>query len=182
MEILNQGSAYTWVRRCDGAVYNRQAAVAYADKWWDSYNPSFPRFDVDCTNYISQCLLAGGGPMWGSPNRSKGWWLRGGNWSFSWSTPHALRWYLETSKKGLRGKRVASAYDLELGDIIFYDFQDDGRIDHSVIVTSFQDGEPLVNAHTSNSFHRPWEYLDSTAYTPNMKYYFFHIEDDILPI
>ena len=53
-------------------MYNREAAVRYANKWWDSRNPAFPAFDVDCTNFISQCLLAGGAPMHGYPNREVG--------------------------------------------------------------------------------------------------------------
>ena len=46
-------------------MYNRQAAVQYANLWWNRRNPAFPNFDVDCTNYISQCLLAGA-PMRGA--------------------------------------------------------------------------------------------------------------------
>ena len=43
--------------------YEREAAAAYADRWWDSGNPEFEEFDVDCTNYISQCLFAGKAPI-----------------------------------------------------------------------------------------------------------------------
>ena len=131
-------------------MYDREAAVRYANKWWNDYNPAYPKFDVDCTNYVSQCLRAGGAPMWGYPNREKGWWIQGGTWSFSWSTSHSLRWYLGTSKKGLTATRVASADLLEPGDVISYDFQNDGRFDHSTIVTAKVGGVPLVNAHTYN--------------------------------
>lgn len=156
-------------------AYNRQAAVNYARKWWNGANPAYPTFQVDCTNYISQCLRAGGSPMTGYPNRSTGWWIQGRNWSYSWSVAHSLRWYLETSKQGLRAKRVMSANELELGDIIFYDFEGDGRVNHSTIVTSIIAGEPLVHAHTSNSENRPYRYLDSSAYTDNIRYYYYHI-------
>ncbi|MEG0259156.1 MAG: amidase domain-containing protein [Lysinibacillus sp.] len=158
--------------------YNRVAAVNYARLWWNRANPVFPFFSVDCTNFISQCLLAGGAPMRGVPNREKGWWIQGGNWSFSWSVAHSLRWYLQGSTTGLKGRRVQNASDLEIGDVIFYDFQGDGRIDHSVIVTSVQDGVPYVHAHTSDSENRHYLYEDSTAYTPSMTYYFYHIDDD----
>ena len=162
------------------SYYNRKAAVAYANKWWDSFNPEFPRFQDDCTNFISQCLYAGGAPMRGAPNRGQGWWMIGLNerWSYSWSVAHSLRWYLETSKRGLRATRVNSVEQLQLGDVIFYDFQGDGRIDHSTIVTRIEGGIPYVNAHTSNSADREYSYEDSTAYTPQMTYYFFHIEDE----
>lgn len=156
-------------------TYNRQAAVDYARRWWNSANPAYPTFQVDCTNFISQCLRAGGAPMSGYPNRTKGWWIQGKTWSYSWSVAHALKNYLETSKAGLRAKRVNSPSELELGDVICYDFEGDGRVNHSTIVTSFINGIPHVHAHTSNSANRPYHYRDSSAYTPNIKYYYFHI-------
>ena len=159
--------------------YNRQAAVDYANFWWDKYNPRFPTFEVDCTNFISQCLYAGGAPMRGFSDRAQGWWMVGNpeRWSYSWSVAHSLRWYLETSKKGLIATRVYSIDELEIGDVIFYDFAGDGRIDHSTIVTRIDNGIPYVNAHTMNSKNRHYAYEDSSAYTPLIEYYFFHISD-----
>ncbi|MEG0472418.1 MAG: amidase domain-containing protein [Solibacillus sp.] len=160
--------------------YNRLAAVAYAQRWWNDYNPQFPVFQDDCTNFISQCLFAGNAPMRGAPpNREVGWWMIGLNerWSYSWTVSHSLRWYLETSKKGLAASRTDSPFDLEIGDVIFYDFQGNGRIDHSTIVTSIVDGVPYVNAHTSNSANRLYTYETSTAYTPEMQYYYYKIHD-----
>ncbi|PLR75726.1 hypothetical protein CU633_19610 [Bacillus sp. V3-13] len=159
--------------------YDRLKAVQYAERWWNDYNPSFKKFEVDCTNYISQCLHAGGAPMRGYPNRSNGWWMRNNNWSYSWAVANSLRWYLPASKTGLRGKEVESADKLLLGDVICYDFQGDGRFDHNTIVTGKDAfGMPLVNAHTHNSRMRYWAYEDSTAYTPNIKYKFITIVDD----
>lgn len=158
-------------------MYNRAAAVEYANRWWNGRNPAFPAFDVDCTNYISQCLLAGGAPMHGYPNRERGWWIQGGTWSFSWSVAHSLRWYLAGSKKGLTATQVASAEQLDLGDVIAYDFQGDGRFDHSTIVTAKDGAVPLVNAHTYDVRQRHWAYKDSYAYSPNAKYIFFKIND-----
>ena len=160
--------------------YNRQAAVDYANTWWDRHNPQFPAFQDDCTNFISQCLYAGGAPMRGMPNRSQGWWMVGlpERWSYSWSVAPSLRWYLETSTKGLMATRVYSISELELGDVIFYDFTGDGRIDHSTIVTRIEEGIPYVNAHTMNSKDRHYAYETSSAYTAQMQYYFFHIHDE----
>ncbi|MFL6556136.1 MAG: amidase domain-containing protein, partial [Bacillus sp. (in: firmicutes)] len=36
--------------------YNRLKAVQYAERWWNSYNPAYKKFENDCTNFISQCL------------------------------------------------------------------------------------------------------------------------------
>lgn len=160
-------------------VYDRLAAVRYAERWWNSYNPRFRKFDVDCTNYVSQCLLAGGAPMRGYPNRSNGWWYRNNNWSYSWAVAHSLRWYLSGSKTGLRGRLVQSPEELQPGDVICYDFEGDGRFDHNTIVIAKDgNGMPLVNAHTNNSRMRYWSYEDSAAYTPNIVYKFFQIVDD----
>ncbi|WLD94008.1 amidase domain-containing protein [Alkalihalobacillus sp. AL-G] len=158
--------------------YNRLEAVKYAERWWNSHNTAYRLFDNDCTNFISQCLHAGGAPMRGHPNRSKGWWYSGSTWSYSWAVANALRWYLSGSKQGLRGEEVGSPEQLMLGDVICYDFDGDGRWQHNTMVVAKDDyGMPLVNAHTYNSRMRYWEYTDSTAYTPKIKYKFFRIVD-----
>lgn len=159
--------------------YDRLQAVKYAERWWNDFNPAYKKFEVDCTNFISQCLHAGEAPMIGYPNRGKGWWMRSNNWSYSWTVAHSLRWYLPHAKLGLRAKEVSDPSELKRGDIICYDFQGDGRFDHTTIVTAKDvNGMPLVNAHTANSRMRYWAYEDSTAYTPNIKYKFLHILDD----
>jgi hypothetical protein len=159
--------------------YDRLKAVQYAEKWWNSYNPAYKKFEVDCTNFISQCLHAGNGPMRGYPNRGNGWWMRNNNWSYSWSVANALGRYLPASETGLRAREVNNPEELKLGDVICYDFEGDGRYNHNTIVTSKDAyGMPLVNAHTTNSRLRYWSYEDSTAYTTNIKYKFFRIVDD----
>lgn len=156
--------------------YDRRAAVQYAERWWNDENPQYKSFTNNCTNFISQCLRAGGAPMSGVPNRSKGWWYQSNNWSYSWSVAHAFRWYLSGATTGLRGEERDAATDLEPGDIICYDFDGDGRWQHTTIVVAKDaNGEPLVNAQTSNSRMRYWKYEDSTAWTPNITYKFFHI-------
>lgn len=157
-------------------TYDRLAAVKYAERWWNSYNPAYKKFAVDCTNYVSQCLLAGGAPMRGAPVREEGWWYQDNNWSFSWAVAHSMRWYLSGSTQGLKGSPVETAGELQPGDIICYDFQGDGRWDHNTIVVAKDaDDMPLVNAHTDNSRNRYWSYEDSTAWTPDIQYKFFRI-------
>ncbi|NNU84107.1 hypothetical protein ETC05_09765 [Geobacillus sp. BMUD] len=158
--------------------YDRARAVRYAETWWNRHNPAFPSFPVDCTNFVSQCLYAGGAPMTGYPNRTRGWWCQNGSWSYSWAVAHAFRWYLSGSRIGLQAVEVAEPEQLMAGDVICYDFQGDGRFDHStIVVAKDQNGMPLVNAHTTNSRMRYWSYEDSSAYTPNIRYKFFHIID-----
>lgn len=159
--------------------YDRGKAVQYAEKWWNAYNPQFEKFEVDCTNFISQCLWAGNAPMKHSSARNKGWWYKFTNpakWSFSWSVAHSLRWYLSNSRSGMRATEVFAADQLEPGDVICYDFNGDGRWQHNTIVVAKDGvGMPLVNAHTTNSRHRYWNYTDSYAWTEQIAYKFFRI-------
>jgi len=156
--------------------YDRLEAVRYAERWWNEYNPEYHQFENDCTNFISQCLKEAGAPMRGVPNRSSGWWYTGNQWSFSWAVAHSFRWFLSGSQSGLRAKEVPSAKDLFKGDVICYDFNGDGNWQHTTIVVD-QDADhmPLVNAHTTNSRMRYWSYEDSSAWTPNIQYKYFHI-------
>lgn len=156
--------------------YDRRKAIQYAEQWWNAYNPAFRTFDVDCTNYISQCLLAGGGWMHGQPNRERGWWYTDQSWSFSWAVAHSMRWYLSGATKSISGIEVESPEKLQPGDVICYDFEGDGRWDHTTIVVAKDAANmPLVNAHTDNSRYRYWSYEDSAAWTSNIKYTFFSI-------
>lgn len=163
--------------------YNRRRVKEYADRYWNSPNPSFLEFEVDCTNYVSQCLLAGGAPMNYTGRRDAGWWYQGRKknrelWSYSWAVSNSLQHFLSTSRSGLQAEAVDSPYDLELGDVIIYDWDGDGAYQHATIVTGFDAaGEPLVNAHTMNSRARLWSYRDSPAWTERTRYRFFHIAD-----
>jgi len=186
--LLNTHLLYGW--QSDSArsgsrksAYNRQRVKEYADQYWNSSNPSFLAFEVDCTNYVSQCLLAGGAPMNYTGRREAGWWYQGRKagrewWSYSWSVSNALQHYLTSSRGGLQAEQVQSPYELDLGDVIFYDWDGDGAYQHSTIVTGFDAaGEPLVNAHTANSRARLWSYRDSPAWTERTRYRFFHVAD-----
>lgn len=159
--------------------YDRRKAQRYAELWWNGYNPRYKRFDVDCTNYVSQCLYAGGMPMAYSSRRDRGWWYRnlGGSasWSYSWAVAHALRWYLEGAG---RATVVSRPERLMIGDVICYDWDGDGKWQHNTFVVDYdRNGMPLVNAHTVASHRRYWDYKDSYAWTEKTKYRFFHIND-----
>lgn len=166
-------------------VYDREAARAYAERHWNRPNPQFIHFDVDCTNYVSQCLYAGGAPMNYTGVRASGWWYQGKSggremWSYSWSVAHAFHWHLMKSRPGggLGAEVVGEAGELTVGDVICYDFDGDGRFEHSTIVTGADGaGMPLVNAHTANARARYWDYRDSYAWTNRTAYRFFRILD-----
>lgn len=161
--------------------YNRQAAVDYANRWWHESNPAFERLAVNCTNYVSQCLYAGHAAMHYTWRRNSGWWYRGYGahheelWSYSWTVAHALFVYLTRAgaTSGLRARRMKHAHELQLGDLILFDWDGDARMNHSTIVTGFDAaGQPLVNANTGSSKARTW-----TSYPEAKHVALLHIED-----
>ncbi|MDN8593504.1 hypothetical protein B2I21_18960 [Chryseobacterium mucoviscidosis] len=177
-EVLGQG------RRSKQQLYRRDLAVAYADRWWNAGNPAYEEFDVDCTNYVSQCLFAGGAPIHYTGKREAGWWYKGyvngaEMWSYSWAVSNSLERYLSGSSWGLSATEVERPEQLMLGDVILYDWDGDGRFQHSTVVTAFDaGGMPLVNAHTVSSRHRFWDYRDSYAWNERTVYRLFHIADE----
>jgi hypothetical protein len=180
-EIFDQGHSFAFART---ATYQRDAVKAYADKHWNDPNPQFLHFAVDCTNYVSQCLYAGGAPMDYTEMRNSGWWYRGKQgtqegWSYSWSVANAFCQYLSSPRRdGLRADTVTAPSELTIGDVICYDFNGDGRFQHSTIVTGADGaGMPLVNAHTTDCKARYWDYRDSYAWTERTVYRFLRIKD-----
>ncbi len=160
--------------------YNRTLAFRYAQRWWNDHNPDYMNMGVDCTNYVSQVLHAGGFPMIKTSSRDSGWWYQRSpaNWSYSWSIAHALAMLLTSRKNPFRVTVVDKPQDLMIGDVISYDWNNSGTFTHSTVVTGHDaNGFPLVNAHTVNSHQRYFSYEDSYAFTPNTHYLFVHFLD-----
>lgn len=152
-------------------LYSRTAAVSYAVKYALKPNPAFRYFKLqqdtsgDCSNFISQCLLAGGAPMVYHSNNQ--WWYNNkgtsnvadDTWSQSWTVAHALYWLLkinnESNLPGPKGLEVSSVNMLKLGDVIFFE-NINGIKFHSAIVTSISNGIPLISHHSFEALNIPY--------------------------
>lgn len=137
-------------------MYNRELAVAYALRYGKNPNPNYHYFNVygniggDCTNFVSQCLHAGGIPKVFSGEFP--WWYRDqNNWSISWINSHSLYWCLKIRERqsldGPRAIEVSSIDQLDIGDIIFYENLK-GGIDHAAIITGTRYGLPTITQHS----------------------------------
>ena len=139
--------------------YSGINAANYAIKYALSPNPSYKYFSIygniggDCTNFISQCLIAGGATM---VYKSKPWWYNSRKWSLSWSVANSLYLCITQRAKlnlpGLKGVEVTDFRRLELGDLIMYE-DSNGSIYHSAIITSFTNDFPLVSQHSYNALN-----------------------------
>ncbi len=140
--------------------YNRENAVEYAHKWAYSRNPEFYDFETlggDCTNFISQCILAGGAVM--NPKKDLGWYYYGVNSRApAWSgVPYFYNFITTNKGRGPYGAEIPLS-ELEPGDILqlatIYD-----HYHHSPIVVEVGETPSLDNilvaAHTFDADYRP---------------------------
>ena len=119
------------------APFDRAKAIEYAHRWALDRNPNFLDFDElggDCTNYISQILLAGGCQMDHTP--VYGWYYSSGSEkSPSWTGVEQLYNYLMKDKERGAVAREISAEEAEAGDIVQLSFN--GRnYQHTPFITA----------------------------------------------
>lgn len=137
-------------------IYNREKAVAYAQKWALRYNPEFYHFagiGGDCTNFISQCLLAGGAPM--IYDKINGWFYKNSyNRSASWTSVKYLQRFLLSEKQfGIVGE-IRKIQSLEIGDLVQLRQKPNTIFNHTLIITKIVEDEIYVCAHTNNALNK----------------------------
>ncbi len=140
--------------------YDREKAVAYAEKWALKRNPKYLDFSLlggDCTNFASQCLYAGSGVMNFTP--VYGWYYIDANRrTASWTGVQFLYNFLVTNRtKGVFAKDT-DIDEVEIGDVIQLG-DERGNFYHSLVVTKV-DGYPgidtiYVSTHTIDAHLRP---------------------------
>lgn len=134
--------------------YNRQAAVDYALKWALSRNPNYYDFDGaggDCTNFASQCVYAGCKVM--NYEKDIGWYYNSVNdRAAAWSGVEYLRKFLLNNNSVGPFASSVSLSHLQLGDLI--QLNNGFEYYHTLVVTGFSSGTPLVCAHTDDSYMR----------------------------
>lgn len=136
--------------------YNRDLAIEYAKKYALKYNPNYFHFDGiggDCTNFISQCLLAGGCKM--NYDKYYGWfYINKDNRSPSWTSVKYLQRFLLSNKSpGIKAK-ILPIEQLKIGDIIQIR-QNPNEFNHTVIITKITTREIYVCAHSYNVLDKP---------------------------
>jgi hypothetical protein len=110
-----------WSRGADGALeYDRCAATHYAHEWALSRNPIYYDFEDlggDCTNFASQCLLAGANVM--NHTSDTGWYYYDLNSRApAWTSVSAIYNFLVNNKgPGPFGHEVSSEETVD-GDLI----------------------------------------------------------------
>lgn len=142
----------------DSRFYNRYfsntAAVAYAQKYALNYNPEYRDFTDqggDCTNFVSQCLHAGG------LNLSSAW----KPYTNAWYSVHPLRNYLINNN-------LAEEYDKvspnPAGSVIQFFSPQKNWWTHSGVITYKGQNDCLYCCHTYNKLNYPLSGVYPTIY------------------
>ena len=150
--------------------YNRERAVEYARRWALSRNPLFENFSGiggDCTNFASQCVLAGCCQMNYTP--TFGWYyVSSSDRAPSWTgVEFFYNFIVGNADVGPFG-RVATSDELEIGDVI--QLARDGDFYHTLLICGFEGNDILVCAHSDDYLNRS---LSSYTYD-NIR--FIHID------
>lgn len=136
--------------------YDRELAVEYARRWALGKNPKYFHFEGiggDCTNFISQCLLAGGGKM--NYDKYYGWfYISKDNRSPSWTSVKYLQRFLLTNNSPGFVVKIMPIDKLQVGDIIQIR-QNPEEFNHSVIITKITSREIYVCAHSYDALDKP---------------------------
>lgn len=141
------------------ANVNRSGAYQYADRWWNDRNLRYGLYLEDCTNFISQCLYDGNGGRRPGTN--------------DWRPFSVAFINTDTCYNYMRRTAAARANDgnndygrayywqkkyMIRGDLVFYDWDGNGTKDHAAIGVAYDgNGDLLVDAHTNDRYHVPWD-------------------------
>ncbi|MFD1425943.1 hypothetical protein JOD24_003306 [Kroppenstedtia sanguinis] len=140
--------------------YDRKKAVDYAYKWWNQRNNKeygyYSRVNgncdacwYDCTNFVSQVIKTGG------IKEKKGrydwydyWFYDDKQPGLSWAVAHSFYKHMDEVRKAQNAEDISQ---LKAGDILSVDFEGDGSIDHSVVVTKIKNNRIYATYHSNDN-------------------------------
>ena len=206
--VLIRGTTPVW--NSGSHIYARHDATVYEDTYCGAgacptdRNTAYQYFSNDCANFVSQALRAGFKYQIGSPNYSSTddrlWWdytypeyypyVGLPQNSQSASVSFRLRNFLINSGYGSlqatylgpvnSPTAVGNVYP---GDVFFYDWQNDGPIDHTNMevavgrsTASYRTGA-LINSHTTNRYHIFWTLYEVNAAWKTTKVWAYRINN-----
>ena len=168
-------------------AYDGNSAANYAWQWAYSYNPQYPEpaNGEDCTNFVSQCIRAGGiSYMWyGNPTSYLPWWYvvyEHGSRSFTDAVLLIKHFnFVRNVQYGevqWKDHKLNSCPYSRKGDIMQIAFSniyppsiDD--IYHSRIVVYLQSGVPYCAQHTTNYYGVRWDLQTNQRSLGDLAYY-----------
>ncbi len=168
----------------EAGSYNGNSAAVYAITYAINPNPAYRDFTNDggdCANFVSQSLLAGGWEEIGkySYTSDDAWYYDGSYtplYSYTWtSATHLYNFMMRHSNRATYRSLSNTLWPnyFQRGDIIQIDYQKDGIIDHSMIVTGTNGNDLVMAYHTPNSKDKSLQEIVNA--NPNARFIGWHI-------
>ncbi|MDD5125054.1 amidase domain-containing protein, partial [Methylovulum sp.] len=134
------------------SAYSYSAMANYAKSYAYSYNPAYRSFPNDCTNFISQAMSFGGWSMVGGfYTLNSAWWYNSIHQSYTWAG--AENWYWFARGSG-RTSYLSNVWYMLLADVLQVDFDRNGNINHTMIVTTVGSSDLYITYHSTNTRDR----------------------------
>lgn len=137
------------------APYKRIHAVMYARKWALMRNPLFFEFDElggDCTNFVSQCVLAGSCVMNFTPDT--GWYfLSPDDRAPAWTGVEFFHDFMIANEGDGPFGREVGEFDVEVGDVV--QLGNEARFYHTLLISAIRQGRIYICAHSDDAYNRP---------------------------
>lgn len=181
---------------CETEAYNGYNAASYARKYATNYNKNYDNYSSDCTNFVSQCIEAGGKshsvPASGVKKKKGGnitatgshWYYRGNASTYAASTSWLrcsgssntfLSYWKNHSKYSTYNNLSAARKNCKVGDVIQI-CDKNYKIHHSVICVTKTNNDIYCASHTSDYMYKSLESITDSAnkkYGP-IKYLIYH--------
>ncbi|MBS4188949.1 amidase domain-containing protein [Bacillus sp. FJAT-49705] len=169
-EIQDYKAAHPHVYQLE-STYNRTAAVNYAVEWYNKRNSQYNRHTLDCTNFVSQAVFAGGKSMtkptvrpggilettsyWYSERYSLPAYNYGYRESTSWiRVVDFYSYWSRTQATVVSSSKTSIINNANLGDVVQLKRSSDGRWFHSMIVTKKANGTIYLSGHTNDTLNK----------------------------
>lgn len=144
--------------------------ATYTEKYWKDYNPAYRKYNSlggDCTNYLSQGLLAGGWEQIShvTPEEYDTWYYAHNGTADAWIGVNEWSWFTQTVK---RTRPLANVHQMDTGDVMQIDFNKDGAKDHSMMTTyRSSSGVPYLTYHDADTYRRSVQSIIASYPTAN---------------
>jgi hypothetical protein len=167
------------------SAYSPTDAANYAYNYAYSINNNYKYYDnADCTNFTSQCLVAGGYSMndsWKNKKVILAWSVTSSFISATSQKSYLTSCGWGTVTKTYSNPATVPNYVSAKGNIIYYDWEGNGSVDHTAFVSSVGAGSTsaytYVSQHTTDRRNTEWSLYDhlSPTYKITCKYTIMNI-------
>lgn len=182
---------------------DRKPAANYADSTWNARPGQWPSFSDDCANFVSQSEYAGNIQFRIPPNftwegyytTTQYWYAQNSpgitQWTTSWTVAEDNSRFMQTLLNGMEtdvpptkeGAQPPSGYKNK-ADIVYYDWNSDGHIDHASIIVRKSATDPdsgltgtLIDQHTTDRKHAIWHLKPWNSREQTTLYYLEHVDN-----